>query len=63
LQSKDIPKQCVNGCEGVTVTPNYQAYGCLIDEEPVCMKTLYPEYVFEKVAGYFSVRCRIDNEN
>jgi len=52
LQSREIPKQCLNGCEGVTVAPNWMAYGCLIDKEPICMKTLYPEYIFERISEY-----------
>jgi len=50
LQSKEISQQCLNGCEGVTT--KWMAYGCLLAKEAVCMKTLYPEYVFEKISEY-----------
>ena len=50
LQSKEISHACANGCEGISV--HWMSYGCLIDEKPICMEKLYPDYVFSKLKEY-----------
>lgn len=44
------PKLCRNGCEGIVF--NWMSYGCFLGEEPLCMKALTPEMVFESMKEY-----------
>lgn len=45
-----IPQQCDNGCEGIIF--NWMSYGCFLDKEPICMKTLSAELVFDCISKY-----------
>ena len=45
-----FPKQCSNGCEGIVF--NWMSYGCFLDNEPLCMKSLSAEQVFESIGEY-----------